>query len=171
MAEHNDQLEVCLKTLRLSGVRDYYEELTQTAEQESMSYKDYLLELLLRECELRYNNRIARLLRASKLPLEKSLENFDLKRLSTKLQHQVKALLDGSFIERRENILAFGNPGSGKTHLLCAIGLELVHKDRRVLYTTCSLLVQELLMAKRELELNKQLKKLGRFDVVIIDKC
>ena len=169
MAGHNEQLEVCLKTLRLSGVRDYYKELTRTAEQESMSYKDYLLELLVRECELRYNNRIARLLSASKLPLEKSLENFDLKRLSPKLQHQVKALLDGSFIERRENILAFGNPGSGKTHLLCAIGLELIHQNRRVLYTTCSLLVQELLIAKRGLELNKQLKKLGRFDVVIID--
>jgi len=163
------KLEACFKSLHLSGVRAYYEELTRVAEQETMRYDDYLLELLLRECEVRYNNRIARLIRESKLPLEKNLSNFDLKRLSPKLQHQVKALLDGTFVERKENILAFGNPGSGKTHLLCAIGLELVQKNQRVLYTTCSLLVQELLIAKRDLVLERMLKKLSRFDVIIID--
>lgn len=165
----DEELRTHLKTLRLSGIRGYYGELTRTAEQENMPYKDYLLELLLRECEVRYNNRIARLLKASKLPQEKNLDNFNLKRLPPKLQHQVKALLDGSFVDRRENVLAFGNPGSGKTHLLCAVGLELIRKNRRVLYTTCSLLVQELLAAKQQLDLNKHLKNLGRFDAVIID--
>jgi DNA replication protein DnaC len=53
------------------------------------------------------------------------------------------ALLEGSFLDRRENVLAFGNPGSGKTHLLCALCQELVRQERRVLYTTCNLLVQE----------------------------
>jgi DNA replication protein DnaC len=72
-------------------------------------------------------------------------------------------------VDSRDNILAFGNPGSGKTHLLCAIGLELVQKNRRVRYTTSSLLVQELLIAKRDLELEKLLNKLARFDVIIID--
>jgi DNA replication protein DnaC len=169
MGGNKEKLAACFKTLCLSGVRDYYKELNHVAEQETMRYEDYLLELLLRECEVRYNNRIARLLRASKLPLEKNLENFDMKRLPPKLQHQAKALLDGSFVDRKENILAFGNPGSGKTHLLCAIGLELVQKNRRVLYTTCALLVQELLIAKRDLELERLLKKLARFDVIIID--
>ncbi|MBC8359615.1 MAG: ATP-binding protein [Candidatus Aminicenantes bacterium] len=166
---NKNKLETCLKNLRLSGVRAYYEELTLMAEQETMRYDEYLLELLLRECELRYNNRIARLLRESRLPLEKNFDNFDIKRLPPKLQHQVKAILDGTFVDRKENILAFGNPGSGKTHLLSALGLELVHKNRRVLYTTCSLLVQELLIAKKELELKKVLRKLSRFDVLIID--
>ena len=166
---NKNKLETCLKNLRLSGVRAYYEELTLMAEKETMRYDEYLLELLLRECEVRYNNRIARLLRESRLPLEKNFDNFDIKRLPPKLQHQVKALLDGTFVDRKENILAFGNPGSGKTHLLSALGLELVHKNRRVLYTTCSLLVQELLIAKKELELKKVLRKLSRFDVLIID--
>jgi len=169
MGGNKEKLGACFKSLCLSGVRDYYKELSHAAEQETMRYEDYLLELLSRECEVRYNNRIARLLRASKLPLEKNLENFDMKRLPPKLQHQVKALLDGSFVDRKENILAFGNPGSGKTHLLCAIGLELVQKNRRVLYTTCALLVQELLIAKRDLELERLLKKQARFDVIIID--
>ena len=166
---NKNKLETCLKSLRLSGVRAYYEELTRVAEQETMRYDEYLLELLLRECEVRYNNRIARLLRESRLPLEKNFDNFDMKRLPPKLQHQVKALLDGTFVDRKENILAFGNPGSGKTHLLSALGLELVHENRRVLYTTCSLLVQELLIAKKELELKKVLRKLSHFDVLIID--
>jgi len=169
MVSNKERLSDCFKTLFLSGVRDYYEELSHVAEQETMRYEDYLLELLLRECEVRYNKRIARLEKASKLPLEKNLENFDLKRLPPGLQHKVKRLLDGSFVDNRQNILAFGNPGSGKTHLLCAIGLELVHKNHRVRYTTCSLLVQELLIAKRELELEKILNKLARFDVIIID--
>jgi DNA replication protein DnaC len=169
MASNKERLADCFKALFLSGVRDYHEELSHVAEQETMRYEDYLLELLLRECEVRYNKRIARLLKASKLPLEKNLENFDLKRLPPKLQHKVKTLLEGSFVDSRENILAFGNPGSGKTHLLCAIGLELVQKNRRVRYTTSSLLVQELLIAKRDLELEKLLNKLSRFDVIIID--
>lgn len=166
---NKNKLETCLKSLRLSGVQTYYEELTRVAEQETMRYDEYLLELLLRECEVRYNNRIARLLRESRLPLEKNFDNFDIKRLPPKLQHQVKALLDGTFVDRKENILAFGNPGSGKTHLLSALGLELVHKNRRVLYTTCTLLVQELLIAKKKLELKKVLRKLSRLDVLIID--
>ncbi len=169
MASNKERLADCFKALFLSGVRDYYEELSHMAEQETLRYEDYLLELLLREREVRYNKRIARLLKASKLPLEKNLENFDLKRLPLKLQHKVKTLLNGSFVDSRDNILAFGNPGSGKTHLLCAIGLELVQKNRRVRYTTSSLLVQELLIAKRDLELEKLLNKLARFDVIIID--
>lgn len=169
MASNKEKLADCFKALFLSGVRDYYEELSHVAEQETLRYEDYLLELLLREREVRYNKRIARLLKESKLPLEKNLENFDLKRLPPKLQHKVKTLLNGSFVDSRDNILAFGNPGSGKTHLLCAIGLELVQKNRRVRYTTSSLLVQELLIAKRDLELEKLLNKLARFDVIIID--
>jgi len=80
------------------------------------------------ECEVRRANKIKRLLRSSRLPLEKSLAVFDLKRLPVRVRQQVKVLLEGGFLERNENILAFGNPGSGKTHLLCAIGQELIHQ-------------------------------------------
>jgi DNA replication protein DnaC len=85
------------------------------------------------------------------------------------LASQVNALLEGSFIDRSENVLAFGNPGSGKTHLLCAIGQELILNGGRVLFTPCSLLVQQLLIAKRDLNLPRVLKRLSRFDAMIID--
>ena len=83
--------------------------------------------------------------------------------------YKLDTLLEGSFVDRHENLLAFGNPGSGKTHLLCAIGQELIHRGHRVLFTTCSLLVQELLMAKRELRLARLLKRLAKFRPLILD--
>lgn len=95
--------------------------------------------LVTRECEVRQNNRIARLLRESKLPLEKSLKAFDRKRLPRKVDAQLDLLLKGDFLDHKENVLAFGFPGSGKTHLLCAIAQELTHHGRQVRFTSFSL--------------------------------
>lgn len=162
-------LDKYLLELHLPGIRGYYEELIRLATKDSLSYESFLLGLLEREGEERYNNRVSRLLRESKLPLDKKLENFDLKRLPLKVCRQVSALVDEEFLERKENVLAFGNPGSGKTHLLCAIGQELVMKNHRVLFTTCNKLVQELLLCKRELKLPKYLKRLSNYEAIIID--
>lgn len=136
---------------------------------EELSYEQYLFELAQIECEVRRANKIIRLVKASKLPMEKTLENFDLKRLPLRIRQQVKILIDGSFVDRSENLLAFGNPGSGKTHLLCGICHELARQGRRVYFSTCDLIVQQLLRAKRDLELDKLLKKLSRFDALMID--
>ena len=162
-------LNECLKALRLPAVRDCYQDMADTARMESHSYEQYLKEVLEREREERRRKRIERLLRISKLPLEKSLDSFDRKRLPSKVDGQLSVLLEGSFLERKENILAFGNPGSGKTHLLCAIGQEMVYQGRRVLFHHCDLLVQELLNAKEQLKLAQLLKKLSRFEALIID--
>jgi DNA replication protein DnaC len=164
-----ERLDAHLKELRLPGIRTCYAEAARQALQETLSYEQYLLELLEREAETRTEHRIERWLRESKLPLEKSLEAFDLGRLPPKVKQQLAALLEGSFLDRRENVLAFGNPGSGKTHLLCALCQELVRQERRVLYTTCSLLVQELLIAKRDLKLSAVLKRLSRHEALLID--
>jgi len=163
------RLEDYLKELHLPTVRTCYEEVAEAAAREPLSHVEFLLAVLERECEVRRKNRVDRRLRESRLPLEKSLESFDMKRLPQKVVHQAKALLDGSFVERRENVLAFGNPGSGKTHLLCAVCQELVQGGRRVMYTTTSLLVQELLIAKRDLALPRVLKRLSGYDVLLID--
>ena len=110
-----------------------------------------------------------RLVKASKLPLEKTLQTFELKRLPLKIRRQVKVLAGGGFADRRENILAFGKPGSGKTHPLCGICHELARQGKKVYYATCDLMVEELLRAKQDLVLDKLLRKLGRFDVLMID--
>lgn len=139
------------------------------ARRENLSFEKYLFELAGREYEQRRNNRIDRRIRESRLPLEKTLESFDRKRLPGKINGQLSSLLEGAFTRHNENVLAFGNPGSGKTHLLCAIGHELIHRDRKVLFRPCDILVQELLLAKRELELPRLLKRLAKYDVLIID--
>lgn len=165
----NGRLTEHLKMLHLPAFRECFEEEADRATREGLSHEQYLLELAEREVETRRQSRVARLLRESRLPLEKSLEAFNLKRLPRKVASQVSALVEGDFLDRRENVLCFGNPGSGKTHLLCAIGQELVHRGRRVLFSTCELLVQELLLAKRELRLARALKRLRRHDAVVID--
>ena len=111
----------------------------------------------------------AKALRASHLPLDKTLETFERKRLPRKIDTLVNVLIEGSFLDRCENGLAFGQPGSGKTHLLCAIGLELIYAERRVLFRRCDVLVQELLAAKCDLILPRLLKQWGRFDALLID--
>ena len=152
-----------LKELHLPTMRACFEQSAQRAEKETLSYEQYLLELAERECDSRRHNRIAKLLRESGLPREKTLANFDLKRLPSKVGRQLKVLLDGSFLDRKENLLLFGNPGAGKSHLLCALAQELVAQGRRMKYTSCAMLVQELLVAKRDLRLSKEIKKLARF--------
>lgn len=158
-----------LRELHLPTFRDCFEESARRAEQETLSYEQYLLDLSERECEVRRGKRIERLLRESKLPLEKTLTSFDMKRLPAKAARQVGSLLDGGFVDRRENLLAFGKSGSGKTHLLCAILQELARSGRRVLFAACSLLVQELLIAKRDLKLSRTLKRLSSYEALMID--
>jgi DNA replication protein DnaC len=104
----------CLRELRLPAFREHYEGMAQRATQETLSYEMYLLELAQRECEGRLNNRIETMLRQSRLPLEKSLESFKLKRLPTKVGRQLPTLLDGTFVDHCENLLVFGKSGTGK---------------------------------------------------------
>jgi len=147
-SELHSSLTQCLKELRLPTVRACYQQQADQARQESLSYERYLAELMEREREVRRQNRIARFLRESKLPLEKNLDTFDLKRLPAKVSSQVKVLLEGSFLERTENVLAFGNPGSGKTHLLlqsagtgfvdCKAGVKTTPRSETVIQVQCA---------------------------------
>ncbi len=168
-AKVNAQLTERLRELHMPAFRECFAEEADRARKDSLSYERYLLELADREAETRRQNRIERLLRASKLPPGKTFETFDMGRLPAKVASQVKVLSDGAFLDRAENVLAFGNPGSGKSHLIAAIGHELVQQGRKVLFISCSLLVQDLLIAKKELRLAKVLKKLGRFAALAID--
>jgi DNA replication protein DnaC len=158
-----------LKELHLPTIRGCFEALARQAEQETLSYERYLLALVERELQVRRQHRLERQLRDSRLPVDKDLTRFDMKRLPAKIARQVKSLLDGSFVDRRENLLVFGTVGAGKTHLLCGIAHELIRQGRRVYFGTASLLVQELLAAKRDLKLSRTIKKLARYEVIVID--
>jgi len=164
-----EEVTRCLTELHLPTMRTQYESVGQQATAETWSYAEYLLELARRECEQRRERRIERLLKTSKLPLAKSWGALDLKRLPAKVVQQMRGLLSGDFLDRRENVLVFGPPGSGKTHCLAALAQELARSGRRVLFTTCGLLVQELLAAKRDYTLKGLLKRLEQWEGLIID--
>lgn len=163
------EINSALKELHLPGIRACLDKEVARAQQEACSYEQFLLELLRQEADNRTANRIDHNLHASGLPTEKTLAAFDRKRLPRKVDANVAALLQGDFLGRAENILAFGNPGSGKTHLCCAIGRGLLEQGYRVLFRPCNLLVQELLIHKRDLNLAKAFRKLARYDALIID--
>lgn len=163
------ELDRCLKALHLPTIRRCYLDEAILARRDNWDHETYLYALSIAECEERNNNRIARLLRDSKLPLEKSLQSFERKRLPRKVDAQLSFVMKGDFLDHHENVLAFGNPGSGKTHLLCAIAQELIRQGRQIRYTSCSLLVQDLLVAKRDLKLARVLKQYGKYEALIID--
>jgi DNA replication protein DnaC len=171
MKKNNESIQIreLLKELHLPAIRESFEQKAVEALQEQSGPLTYLRELLELESTQRREKSVQRRLRESNLPLEKSFETFDLNRLPRKLVHQVTVLRDGSFLDQRENVLAFGCPGAGKSHLLAALGQELVRAGRRVYFTSTSLMVQELLRAKSELKLDKYIKKLTLFDALIID--
>lgn len=158
-----------LKQLHLPGMRETFAQKAVEARRQQCDYLDYLADLLEIESLQRREKSVERRLRESQLPLEKNFESLDLNRFGRKITQQIKVLREGCFLNRCENVIAFGKPGNGKSHLLAALGQELVRSGKKVYFTTCSLLVQQLLRAKKELLLEKLLKKLSRFDALIID--
>jgi len=113
--------------------------------------------------------RVIRHPKHSDLPLEKTLATLNRARIPAKAQKQLPTLCEGTFVERGDNVLIFGLPGRGKTHLACALGHELVRRGHRVLFTATFALVQRLLAAKRDLKLERELLALDGFDAVILD--
>ena len=128
-----------------------------------------LLGVFQQEMDDRHQRRVDRLRRSSKLPPGKIWDNFDRAKLPPTLSAQLQDLAEGGFLDRAVNVLAFGLPGTGKTHALCAIGHRLVESGRSVLFAPAYRLVQDLLAAKRDLELPRLLRKLDYIDLIIID--
>ena len=143
-----------------------------------------LLEVLEQEAEDRRQRRIGRLRTAPRLPAGKTWETFEHDRVPLALRQQLGELSDGSFVDRGGNVLAFGLPGTGKTHALCALGhrlveagrsvlfapaYRLVEAGRSVLFAPAYRLVQDLLAAKCDLALPRQLRKLDNYDFLLLD--
>lgn len=164
-----DDLTEQLRDLRLPMFRENFPHLAEKATRESKSHVEYLAELTDLECQARRESRITRLMQHSRLPTSKTWSNFDWNRLPLQVARQMESLRDGSFLDRRENVLLFGKPGTGKSHCLGALGEQLVLRGRSVLFTRCSLLVQQLLIAKRDLRLGKYIDRLSKFDALMID--
>jgi DNA replication protein DnaC len=158
-----------LKDLRLPTFRELHVTLADQAAREQWTHSQYLAHLVDQECQSRYQSRIVRLTRDANLLAGKTWEEFQWSRVPLHVTQQFETLRQGNFLDRQDNVLIFGRPGSGKTMLLSALGDQLVKKGRPVLFRTCQMLVQELLRAKRDLRLERVIKKLHKFEALIID--
>ncbi len=162
-------LLILLRALKLPTIARHAEEVAQVAEREGWSFGRYLHHLVELEVHERRRRRIARNLRQSELPPDKTLATLTRSRLPAKIAKLLPTLCEGVFLARGDNLLAFGLPGRGKTHLICAIGHELIQRGHRVLFVSTYALVQRLLAAKRDLRLEQELAILDGYDAVILD--
>lgn len=128
-----------------------------------------LLDTLEMEAKDRHDRRVERLRQMSHLPLGKTFDTLEQGRLPRQLLQKIEHLARGEWVDKAENVLAFGLPGVGKSHVASAIGHALVEHGHAVLFTPTYRLVQELLAAKRDLQLPRLLKRLDLFDVLILD--
>jgi DNA replication protein DnaC len=165
-----DPLAMLFREFHLPTMAGRFSEMIQSAETENWGYRSLLLRLCEAEGADRRERKRERLLHESGLPSGKTLGNLEEAQLAPKVRRQLPTLLEGGFMERGDNLLVFGLPGRGKTHFLCALGRELILRRGCPIYFTPTFkLVQQLLAAKKDLRLSSLLKKLDRFDAVILD--
>jgi DNA replication protein DnaC len=170
MTSKIDPTVMLLRKFKLRTMAEQYEEVMVRAEKEGWSHRQVLRHLSESEELERGERRTMRLLAESGLPEAKTLSSLDETQLPAKVRRQLPALIEGGFVERAVNVLAFGLPGRGKTHFLAALGRELILRhSQRVLFRPAFKLVGQLLVAKREHRLEAELKRLDRYEVLILD--
>lgn len=164
-----ERVHLQLKALHLPTAARVFPEVLATAHREQWSLETFAAELCERELEGRRQSRIERLAREAHLPPGKTVATLDQTRLPLRIQRQLPGLCAGDFLAQATNLLIFGLPGRGKTHLAAAIGHALVAAGHRVWFSPTFALVGRLLRAKRDLELERELRRLDRFALVVLD--
>ena len=169
MLNRHAELTDLLRTLRLPTMADTFWEVALKATKAGLSHEAFLYELVQLETESRSQRRMERLLRESHLPREKTFRTLALDLFPPLIRQQVARLQDGQFIHQAMNVIAVGRPGTGKSHLLAALGHTLITQGQPVLWTSTATLMQRLLAAKRDLRLPQELAKLDRYPCLILD--
>ncbi len=164
------RLGIMLGELRLPTIKRLAEDLCAQSDREGWRAHRLLEALLEHELAERETRRLDRHRAESGLSPDKRLSNFDFAAVPSVSKAQVTALAEGTeWLDRGANVLLFGPPGVGKSHLVCALGHALIDAGRRVLFMRCGDLVQRLQAARRDLRLPQELAKLDRFDLLILD--
>jgi DNA replication protein DnaC len=164
------RVELLLGELRLPGIKMMWAELAARADKEGWLAARFLAALAEHEIAERSRRRIARHMNEARLPLGKTVDSFDFAIVPMVSKAQVMALTAGDgWLDNGANLLMFGPPGGGKSHLAAAVGLALVENGWRVLFTRTTDLVQRLQVARRELALESAIAKLDKYHLLILD--
>jgi len=164
------RLPLILNELRLPTVKRLWAALAEQSNKEGWPAERFLAAVMEHELAERETRRLERHRLESQLLPGKLLSNFDFAAVPTVSKAHVTALVDGDgWIEQDANLLLFGQPGVGKSHLVCAIGNGLIDRGYRVHFARTSDLVQKLQVARREMRLPAEIARLDRFDLLILD--
>jgi len=164
------RLTLMLNELRLPTMKTMWPHFTDQADREGWPSARMLATLAEQEIAERATRRIERHLAEARLPPGKSLESFDFNAVPMVSKAQVTALTSGDrWLGEGANLILFGPPGGGKSHLSAGIGLALVENGYRVHYTRTTDLVQRLQVARRELTLEAAIEKLDKYHLLILD--
>jgi DNA replication protein DnaC len=164
------RIDLLLGELRLPGIKLIWTALAQTADKEGWPAARFLAALAEQEMVERSRRRFERHLEEARLPPGKTLDAFDFDAVPMISKAQVQALAAGdAWLEKGANLLCFGPPGGGKSHLAAALGMALIEKGWRVLFTRTTDLVQKLQIARRDLVLEAAIAKLDKYHLLILD--
>ena len=164
------RLTLILNELRLPAIEHVWADFAARADKEGWPAARFLANLAEHEIAERDRRRIERHLGEARLPPGKTLDGFAFDAVPMISKAQVMALCSGDgWLEKGANLILFGPPGGGKSHLAAAIGLALIENGWRVLFTRTSDLVQKLQVARRELALEAALAKLDKYHLLILD--
>ena len=164
------KLTLLLNELRLPAIKQMWPQFAQRADKEGWPAARFLAVLAEHELAERQRRRTLRHLAEARLLPGKTLDTFQFEAVPMISKAQVMALAAGdAWLDQGANLLLFGPPGGGKSHLASAIGLALVENGWRVLFTRTTDLVQKLQLARRELSLEAALSRLDRFHLLILD--
>ncbi len=162
-------VEYC-KRLQLPAVRRQFSRLAQEAAKQNQGHISYLEALLESELEERERNAVTRRIQEARFPKVKTLEEFEFEKAPLIPANLVRSLAEGDYLKRSEPILLLGEAGTGKTHLATGLAVAACRQRKRVRFTTAANLINELIEAKNQNELNRATNRWTRFDLVVIDE-
>ncbi|MFE9427720.1 IS21-like element helper ATPase IstB [Kitasatospora sp. NPDC006697] len=163
-------IDQACRMLRLPTIRAQFPELADTAAREQMSYLGFLSELLMAECDDRARRRSERRIKAAGFPRDKSLRKFDFDANPNIDPATIHTLAACEWIKKSLPLCLIGDSGTGKSHLLIALGTEAAMAGFRVKYVLATKLVNELVEAADEKQLAKTIARYGRVDLLCIDE-
>lgn len=164
------ELRENLKALSLSTMARDLESRMRQAKESGLGYDEFLLDLTTTELEVRAENRLNRRVREAKFPLLKTLEGFDFATVPDLDIRVIRELAGCEYIKEHRNVIFLGRSGTGKTHLTTALGIEACRNNYRTRFISCYGLVNELIEARQEKELQRLLGRYARYDLLILDE-